>query len=73
MTTLPVNVRSSETSPDTATTLICSNRTQRDAVRQNRAAWHAEGRGFESQVGAPGRLHGEGRDAADDNGPIAAE
>lgn len=25
------------------------------------------------RVGAPGRLYGEGRDAADDNGPIAAE
>lgn len=25
--------------------LKCSNRTQRDAVRRNPAAWHAEGRG----------------------------
>jgi len=26
----------------------CGNRTQRDAVRRNPAAWHAEGQGFES-------------------------
>lgn len=33
--------------PDTKDTLTCGNRTQRDSVRRNRAAWH-EGQGFES-------------------------
>src|SRR5215468_525523 len=48
VTTAPDNARSGETSSDAARGLACGNRTQRDALRQNRAAWHAEGQGFES-------------------------
>jgi hypothetical protein len=46
----PDFARLSKTSPDTKPALICSNQTQRDAVRRNRVAWHAEGQGFESAL-----------------------
>ena len=45
--------------PDTKAAPTCGNRTQRDAVRRNRAAWHAEGRpmfGFDFR-GRPRRRH----------------
>ncbi len=44
----PDFARPSQTSPDTKPALICGNRTQRDTVRRNQDAWHAEGQGFES-------------------------
>lgn len=37
------------------------------------AAGYRVARCFGRRVGAPDRLHGEGRDAADDDGPIAAD
>src|SRR5215831_14415681 len=43
VTTAPGNARPGETSSDAARGLACDNRTQRDAFRRNRAAWHAEG------------------------------
>jgi hypothetical protein len=44
----PDLARYSATSPDTGLPRNCDNRTQRDVVRRNPAAWHAEGQGFES-------------------------
>jgi hypothetical protein len=46
--TPPDSAGLSQTSPDIKVALKCGNRTQRDAVRRNHAAWHAEGQGFES-------------------------
>jgi len=46
--TQPDFARRSETSPDIKVALECGNRTQRDVIRRNRHAWHAEGQGFES-------------------------
>jgi hypothetical protein len=40
--------RPSKTSHDAKPTLNYGNRTQRSTVRRKRAAWHAEGHGFES-------------------------
>jgi hypothetical protein len=48
VTTASGNGRPGETSSDATPGLACANRTQRDALRRNRAAWHAEGQGFES-------------------------
>ena len=48
VTTTPGNTRRSATFSDTDIRLACSNRTQHDAVRRNRQAWHARGQGFES-------------------------
>ena len=43
--TPPDSARQYQASPDVKAALISGNRTQRDAVRRNRHAWHAEGRG----------------------------
>ena len=48
VTTAPGNARPGGTSSEGTLGLVCANRTQGDAVRWNRAAWHAEGQGFES-------------------------
>jgi GNAT superfamily N-acetyltransferase len=40
-----VVARPSQTSPDAIAALKCGNQTQRDTVRRNHAAWHAEGWG----------------------------
>ena len=45
----------SRTFPDIKGALICGNRTSRDALRRNRAAWHAEGQGFEFPSSTPGQ------------------
>ena len=41
--TPPDSARPRATSPDTMTALTCGIRAQRDTVRRNPAAWHAEG------------------------------
>jgi hypothetical protein len=46
--THPDLARPSQTSPDTKPALKCGNRTQRDVIRRNHAAWHAEDQGSES-------------------------
>jgi hypothetical protein len=48
VTTGPDNAKPGQTSSDTTHGLTCDNRPQRDTVRRNRAARHAEGQGFES-------------------------
>jgi hypothetical protein len=48
VTTTPGNGRRSSTPSDTDILPACGNRTQCDAVRRNRQAWHARGQGFES-------------------------
>jgi hypothetical protein len=40
--------------PDGAIWLTCRSRTRADAIRRNRGAWRAEGRGFEFLVFPPG-------------------
>jgi hypothetical protein len=40
--TRPDRAGPSQTFPDELPALICGNRTYRDVVRRNRAAWHAD-------------------------------
>jgi hypothetical protein len=41
-------IRPGATGSDCRNALTCEKQTQRDRLRQNRRAWHAEGQGFES-------------------------
>lgn len=45
VTPSPDKARPGQTSSDIAPGLACGNRIQHDALRQSRAAWHAEGQG----------------------------
>ena len=63
----PDSARPSATPPDAKAGLICGNQTYYDVIRRNRAAWHADGQGFESLAL---RLAPEGR-ATPENGMIS--